>query len=162
MAALVPPDLAEFLESGISILVGSRDARMSPEGMRAMGARIEPGGGELTVFLPKATAELTLANARENGRIAVCFASIDHRSYQIKGRMVAVREADEGDRREIERFRAALAQLFGSIGMPPRLTYRLSHWPAHAMRVAVESVFLQTPGPDAGVPVGSRRGSGRA
>jgi len=150
VTASIAPELAEFLQSGIGVLVGSRDARMLPEVARAFGVRVEPGGRELTVFLPAATAERTLANGRENGRLALCFAAVDHRSYQIKGRMKAVRAADEDERRAIERYRAGLAQHYGSVGMPPRLTYRISHWPAHAVRMEVESIFVQTPGPGAG------------
>jgi hypothetical protein len=153
----ISPELAEFLESGISVLVASRDARMLPEVARAFGAHVEAGGRELTVFVPVATAERTLANARENGRLAVCFSAIDHRSYQVKGRMKGVRDADEKDRRSIERYRAALAQIYGTVGMPPRLTYRISHWPAHAVRMQVETIFLQTPGPGAGGALGQPR-----
>jgi len=157
--ASISPDLAEFLQSGIGVLVGSRDARMVPEVARAFGARVEAGGGELTVFLPVATAERTLANALENGRLAVCFSAVDHRSYQIKGRMQDVRAADEDERRSIERYRAALAQHYGAVGMPPRLTYRISHWPAHAVRLEVEAIYIQTPGPGAGGPIGEQRRS---
>jgi len=91
----------------------------------------------------------------------VCFAAVDHRSYQVKGRLAEVRAANEDERRRIERYRAALAQHFGSVGLPPRLTNRLSHWPAHAVRLVVEELFLQTPGPDAGVALARRR-KGRA
>ena len=157
MTASISPDLIPFLQSGISVLVGSRDARMVPEGVRAVGARVEAGGRELTVFVPVVTAERTVANARANGRIAVCFAAVDHRSYQVMGRIAAVRDADDIDRCVIERYRAALAQHYGEVGMPPCLTLRISHWPAHALRLAVEAVFLQTPGPDAGVSLDVRR-----
>jgi len=158
----ISPELAEFLESGISIQVGSRDARLTPEVARAFGARVEAGGREVTLFLPVATAGRTLANARENGRLAVCFSAIDHRSYQVKGRLKAVREADERDRAAIERYRAALAQIYGVVGMPPRLTYRIRHWPAHAVCIEVEALFLQTPGPGAGVACGQPRGGERS
>ena len=161
-AAPISLELKEFLESGISLLVGSRDARLQPEVVRALGARIEEGGREVTAFVPVATSARTLANARENGRLAVCFASIDHRSYQLKGALIEARAADEQDRRLIERYRAALAQHFGLVGLPPRLTLRVAHWPAHALRVAIEDVFIQTPGPGAGVPLGvPRRGARR-
>jgi hypothetical protein len=39
------------------------------------------------------------------------------------------------------------------IGMPPRLTLRQDSWPCHAVRLRIESVFLQTPGPGAGAPL---------
>lgn len=161
-AAPISTELKEFLESGISLLVGSRDARLQPEVVRALGARIEEGGREVTAFVPDATAARTLANARDNGRLAVCFTAVDHRSYQLKGSLIEVRAADEEDRRQIERYRAALAQHFGSVGLPPRLTLRIAHWPAHALRVAIEEVFIQTPGPGAGVALGvPRRGQHR-
>jgi hypothetical protein len=67
--------------------------------------------------------------------------------------MLDVRPADERDRRAIERYRTALTQHFGTIGFPPEITRRIAHWPAHALRLRVEGVFIQTPGPGAGVPL---------
>lgn len=157
MDPFISQELAAFFESGISVLAGTRDGRMVPEATRALGARVEAGGRALTVFLSAATAQRTLANVRDNGRMAVCFTSIDHKSYQVKGRVTDVRDADAEGRRAILQYRAALAQHFGFVGLPPRLTYRLNHWPAHAVRVAVESVFLQTPGPGAGGELGTPR-----
>lgn len=156
-APTLTPELVEFLESGISILVGSRDARLVPEVARVMGTRLDTGGRELTLFVPVATGARTLSNARDNGRLAVCFTSVDHRSYQVKGRLVRAGEATETDRRVIESYRAALAQHFAIVGLPPRVTYRVTHWPAHALTMAVEDVYLQTPGPGAGVPLGQPR-----
>ena len=162
MGTSISPELVGYLESGISVLVGSRDARMMPEVARAFGAKVVPGGRELVVFVPAATAARTLANAQENGRLAVCFSSVDHRSYQIKGRFLGARDAGEEDRRAIEAYRAGLAQHYGVVGMPPRLTYRIAHWPAHAVRLEVETIFLQTPGPGAGAALGTPRRGGTA
>lgn len=156
--AAIPDELTDFLQSGISLLVGSRDARMMPEIARIFGSRVEAAGRELTFFLPAATGARTLENARDNGRLAVCFTSVDHRSYQVKGRFLDVRAADDAERRAIERYRAALAQHFGAVGLPPRLVHRMNVWPAHAVRLAVEALFVQTPGPGAGVTLQTTRG----
>jgi hypothetical protein len=95
----------------------------------------------------------------DNGRLAVYFCSIDHRSFQFKGRVSAARQARPAERADLERYRASLAQHWGSIGVPPRLTHRMVVWPAHALTMQVESVFVQTPGPGAGKPLGEvRRG----
>jgi hypothetical protein len=155
--SFISEELAAFFQSGISILAGTRDGRLVPEATRVLGARIETGGRALTIFLAAATAKRTLANVKDNGRMAVCFTSVDHRSYQVKGHVTDVQDATPADRQTIESYRAALAQHFGFVGLPPRLTYRLNHWPAHAVRVAVESVYLQTPGPGAGVALGTPR-----
>ncbi len=153
---MISPDLASFLESGIAILVGTRDGRLFPECMRATGARVEAGGAELTLFLPDAVAARTLANLRENGRIAVGFSRAgDHRSFQVKGRVLSLGPAPDADRAAIERYRCVWAsELAAVVGLPPRITLRMAHWPAHAVRLRVDAVFVQTPGPGAGAPLG--------
>lgn len=153
---ILSTELAQFLESGISVLAGTRDARQVPDCTRAIGVRVEPGGGEVTVFLPQATSAQALANLRDNGRVAVCFSRAkDHRSMQIKGRLVELREADGRDRERMDRYRDELAQEWGFVGLPPAITYRMNVWPAVAARFVVDAVFVQTPGPGAGAPLTS-------
>lgn len=157
MAAQLSVELVELVESGVSIQVGTRDAGRFPEAVRAIGARVERGAAEVTVFVPDATGALTLENCRDNGRVAVCFSRIqDHHTIQLKGRVVEVGPACEEDRGVVERYRGALAASLAFLGMPMRLTYRIAHWPCHAVRFRVESIFVQTPGPGAGDPLAER------
>lgn len=148
---MISAELAGLLEGGLSLLCATRDARLVPDSVRLVGARVERGGKEVTVFLPEATSAASLANLADNGRIAICVARpCDHRSVQLKGRAVEVRPAAESERALVDRHRAAFAATFAEIGYPPRLTLRIRHWPCRAVRVRVESVFDQTPGPGAG------------
>lgn len=148
---MIDDDQRTFFESGIAVLIGTRDARLFPECVRAAGARVEPGGREVTVFLPVATGACTLANLRDNGRIAVCFSrAFDHRSIQVKGRVLEVRAASEVDRGAVDRYRAALAEAWNWVGVPTQITLRMNQWPCHAVRFRVEGVYSQTPGPGAG------------
>ena len=152
---MISPELQSFLESGISILVGTRDANRFPACVRAVGVRVGAGGTELLVFLPAATAATTLANAAQNGRLAVCCSRPqDHRTLQLKGQLLDVRPADERDRACIDRYRAAFAEVLAFVGLPPATTLRIAHWPSHALRMRIEQVFVQTPGPNAGEPLG--------
>ncbi|HKX45324.1 MAG TPA: pyridoxamine 5'-phosphate oxidase family protein, partial [Planctomycetota bacterium] len=154
MARRLSPELAQFVQSGLSIQVGTRSASLLPEAVRAVGARVEEGGAEVTVFVPAATGARTVANARENGRIAVCFARIeDHKTIQLKGTVVAAEPARDADRELVDRYRGGIAKSLAFFGLPQRLTYRIAHWPAHALRFRVESVYVQTPGPGAGEPL---------
>ena len=122
--------------------------------MRGFGLRVEAEGRELALFLPRAWGARTVANLRANGRIAVAAARpADHRSVQVKGRVLEIREGDERDRAAVERYRELLVFHLGSIGYPPRLLHRLEVWPAEVVRVAVEALFEQTPGPRAGAPL---------
>lgn len=153
---MVPDELVPFIESGLSVLVGTRDARLVPEALRAMAPRVERGGEEVTVFLPHATAARALADLRDNGRIAVCVSRpCDHRTFQLKGRVVSVAEAGPADRPHLDRYRCEFARVLAEIGMPPRLTLRMAHWPCHAVRFRVEQAFVQTPGPSAGEALGA-------
>lgn len=153
---MVSAELAEFIQSGVSVLAGTRDARLMPDAMRGMGVRVEEGGAELTVFLPAATSARAIANLRANGCIAVCFSRpSDHRSIQLKGQAVAIREADASERAAVERYRGELAQALAFVGVPISTTLRMAHWPCHAIRMRIDAVYQQTPGPGAGAPLGA-------
>lgn len=150
-AVLITPELASFFESGTTLIVGTRDACMVPECVRALGVSVQPDGGEVTAYLPEVTAGVTLANLRDNGWIAMCFTRIsDHRSIQVKGRVVAIRPATGAERAVIDAHRAALSEAMGWAGVPTRTVLRFAHWPAQAVRFAVDALFVQTPGPGAG------------
>lgn len=151
---MIGSELQAFLESGVSVLVGTRDRLLVPEGARGFGVRVLPGGTEIEVFVPDAWGERTLANLADNGRIAVSVAQPeDHRSVQVKGAMIAIRPGSEAERAAIDRYREALIAKFSVIGYPPSLFHRLNVWPCHVVRLRVEALFEQTPGPRAGVPL---------
>ena len=151
---MIAPELATFLESGVSVLVGTRDARLVSECQRALGMSVDPDRRHLTVFVPCAVGERIVADARANGRIAVCCARVaDHQSIQLKGEAVEIREATEAERAGIDRYREAFADVLAEIGMPRALTLRMAHKPCWAIRVRVDTSFVQTPGPGAGRPL---------
>lgn len=163
---MIPEELADFVASGVSVLVGTRDAAWAPDAVRGMGARVEAAGRELSVFLPCATAGTSLANLTDNGRIAVCFSrAADHRSIQVKGRVVAISPADDEDHRAIDRYRNLLVDSWSFVGVPRRLTLRMAAWPAVTVRFTVDALYEQTPGPVAGTPIAlgdaPRNSSGR-
>lgn len=151
---MIGRELAEFLESGLSVIVGTRDRRLVPEATRGFGLRVEADGRELAVFLPRAWNARTFSNLRDNGRIAVSVSRPeDHRSVQVKGRLLELREAIDEDRDAIERYRERLVPSWGFVGIPPDATRRVAAWPCDVARIAVESLFEQTPGPLAGDPL---------
>jgi len=151
--SLISAELSAFIEKGVSILVGSRDAGLAPECLRAIGVQVE-SSSELTVFLPASTAQATVANLLDNGRIAVCFSCIaDHHTSQLKGRVLSIEIAGEESRPIVDRYRRAIAQELASVGLPQHITFRINHWPCWAVRLRVDDHYDQTPGPDAGVRV---------
>jgi hypothetical protein len=148
---MLPEEHVTFVESGVSVLVGTRDAGMRPFGLRAMGAKVHADRKTLTVFIPDQTAERTLADLRDNGRIALTFTRpIDHRSMQLKGKAIAIRAATEDERPFLESYVEGWARHLVVVGLPRAIGSRLTYWPATAVDVIVEASYHQTPGPSAG------------
>jgi hypothetical protein len=148
---MLPEEHVTFVESGVSVLVGTRDAGMRPFGLRAMGAKVHADRKTLTVFIPDQTAERTLADLRDNGRIALTFTRpIDHRSMQLKGKAIAIRAATEDERPFLESYVEGWARHLEVVGLPRAIGSRLTYWPATAVDVIVEASYHQTPGPSAG------------
>lgn len=147
---MTPSDLDAILAAGPSALVGTRDGRLRPEFARAAGGRFEDPR-TLLVWLPDALAARTLANLRDNGRVAVVFTRIpDNRSFQAKGRALEVRPAGGEDRETVARLLATFAESLVGIGYPRHLATRFAVWPCQRLRIAVDELFVQTPGPGAG------------
>jgi len=151
--ASIDPALVEFLSSGVVLGCASRDARLVPRSVWPVGIRVEPGGEEVTVYLPATTAGEVVANLRDNRRIAVVATGpVDHRAVQLKGQVLEIRPAADDERGQTDHYRAALARTLEPLGVPRTVILRIEHWPAHAVRFRVEHLFVQTPGPAAGKP----------
>lgn len=138
----------------MSIIVGTCGTDLAPEAVRAVGLRVAPDARSLTVLVPAVTGATTLANLRANPRIAVTFSyPPTHRTFQIKGPVLAIRDADEADRAVATAWREGFAASIATLGHAPRKVYNVRIWPAHAIDVSIEQVFAQTPGPKAGAPL---------
>lgn len=150
----IPADLVDFLEGGVSILVGTRDAGQRPETTRAVGAAVSPDRTRLSVLLAEHTAERAIANLEDNGRIAVAFSRpIDNFAVQLKGRVTELRRGDDADRRVAERYHAVYVEQLYMVGMPRSLSKRIRVWPSFAVTFEIDDIFVQTPGPGAGKPL---------
>jgi hypothetical protein len=153
----LPPDLVAFVEAGPSMLVGTRDAERRPDAVRAVGVRVWPGASQLTVYLAAATSKRAVVNARSTGQLALTMSHPPtHRTYQIKGAVLDVREASSDERAVIDRYIDDFAEVLASVGLPRHLTRRLTAWPAFAVDLDIAEVFAQTPGPDAGSRMSSQ------
>lgn len=147
----IPEDLVPFVESGVSILVGTRDAGSRPYAMRAVGVKIHEGRRALTVYIPDVPGARSLANLRATKRIALTFTRpLDHRSIQVKGVVTAMRAASEEERSFLESYLEAWGEHVELVGLPRVLGSRLTYWPATAVDVDLDAIFQQTPGPSAG------------
>ncbi|MGE0324955.1 MAG: pyridoxamine 5'-phosphate oxidase family protein [Polyangiaceae bacterium] len=154
MPVALPEELVEFLESGVSIIIATRDAQLRPEVLRGLGAMVSADRQSFTLFVNAALSERLLRDIDDNGRIAVAFSRIhDHRTVQLKGKVLEVRDVTSEQLPELERYRVAFAEQVAMAGMPRSVTRRMRISPSLALRVAIDEGFDQTPGPGAGRPM---------
>ena len=151
MPAQLSRELAELIEGGISMLIGTRDAALRPECVRGVGTLVGPDRSTLTVFVPAELAARTLANLEDNGAIAVTFSQLsNHRTVQVKGKLRSLRRARRSERPLLERYVAAFAEQLHFTGCSRRIVRRLRYWPSVALELEIGDLFAQTPGPGAG------------
>jgi hypothetical protein len=144
----------ELFEAGAAAYLGTRDASFHPEASVLVGAAPGPTPLTLTLFLPLALAGRALENLRDNGAAAVTLSRIaDYRSYQLKGRVRAIRDARPDERPIVERQRDAFACAadYDDLGHVVR-SWAL--WPCVALELEIAEVFAQTPGPGTGQRLG--------
>ncbi len=149
---VIGDELATFLQSGLSIAIGTRDADLAPEGACVWAVRVAPDRAHLEAFVYAASAGPTLANLEVSPLMALVFdRPHDHRACQIKGHLVDHRPARDDELALVEGQLAGFCRSLIAIGFPG-VEYQKSAriWPAHVLRMRMTDVFCQDPGPGAG------------
>ena len=151
---MIDKDLAAFLQEGVGIHIATRNASLQPNGIRALAVTVESDGLHLVVYAAEAAAARVLPDLEDNAQIAIGFGRpVDDRACQVKGIVIGTRAAIEAERPVVaaqwDGFLGSLEQ----IGIPRVATTTWVTWPAVAIRVRVNALFDQTPGPGAGAPI---------
>ena len=148
---MIPSQLVDLLQTGVSVIVGTRDSSLMPESTRAWGIVVGESRASVTIFLTEAISKKTLRNLRDNGLIAIsCTRPTDHVACQLKGRLRAIAPATQSEREQSRRWHREFTQELVAIGVPAVLCEAWVTEPALAVEIDVTEVFHQTPGPGAG------------
>ena len=161
MAATLPADLVAIMARGVSVIVGSRDAKLRPSIMRAVGSRVEANGEDITVYLSRGSSRQLLQDIASTGQLAVVFSEPStHRTVQLKASRAEIRNAGVDDEPVLAAYLKSMEHEIQQVGFAPPLTRAML---AHrledvvAVRFTPEQAFDQTPGPRAGAALGSAR-----
>ena len=159
-SVLIRAELKAFLESGVSVVVGTRDANLVPEITRAWGLLVSKDRKSITLCLPVATSQKTFDNLASNGQMTVCCSlPTSYKTVQLKGQCIRTADANRTDLAAVARHRKAFGSLNKRIGIQPQQSE--TFWrrevetsPSLAkLRFVPEQIFDQTPGPEAGSPL---------
>ncbi len=151
---MIPPAMFELLQTGVSVVVGTRDATLMPECTRAWGIRVGKDRSSVTIFLTETISKKTLQNLRENGQIAIsCTRPTDHVACQLKGRLRTIRQTAQRDREHSRNWHREFVGELVAIGVPAQLCESWITEPALAVEIEVTDAFHQTPGPGTGEKV---------
>lgn len=155
---LIDDALKAFIESGVSVIVGTRDESLTPEIVRAWGPHVSVDMRSISLCVPFATSIRTRTNLAGNGQIAAafCFPS-DYQTVQLKGSQARTAEPSADDLRVVDRHREAFARENQTLGIPRSQVEALwnrelvSSSRLVALHFVVRQIFNQTPGPAAGL-----------
>jgi hypothetical protein len=151
---LITPEMARFIQSGLSIIVAARGERLVPSLARGVGCRVDSDLRAVTVLLFADHAEAVLRDIAKHRRVAVCFTRPStHETVQLKGSDATSALASPQDvalvRRGLDLFAEDLQPLGWGADFVDALLWRD---PADllAVRFTPEGAYQQTPGPSAG------------
>lgn len=145
---------AQILGSAGTILVGTRDAALTPEITRGWGPTIRPDGHTIDVCVSLSAGAKTLENLRDSDEIAVTFHhTVTYQTVQLKGRFLESGELTAQDWEAVERQTKILTEQSKAHGIPMSIGSRIFNADLVRIRFVVQQAFEQTPGPRAGGPL---------
>lgn len=146
-------DRTRFMQAGVSISLGARNAALRPSVTRGLGCRVLPGG-EVRIYVDATLSADLLRDVESTARVAVVFSDIvRHRTLQVKATDARVHELDEDDQQAVEAYVDRFAEVVVSLGYPasvPRSLLASARTARAAIVCHPHEGFEQTPGPQAG------------
>ena len=147
-------ELASFLQEGIAIQLGTRNDRLEPNGVRVVAVGVEADGTHLVAYVPATAAAQVLPDLESNGHAALVFSRPpDERACQVKGTFAGARPATADERSVVQAQWDRWLDRLSTIGFARPTFEHWTRWPCVAIRVRVNAIFNQTPGPGAGAPL---------
>lgn len=151
----IDDELAAFLRDPVATVVAARDAHNRPQVVRGYAACLAQDGERLHVHVPTMHASPVLEALADNGQIAVVFSRVhDYLTYQLKGG-----DAERGPELavatpDLASYRDGFADALEAVGMARACTDGFAFERYTRVTFTPTSAFVQTPGPNAGLPLG--------
>ena len=154
----IADELADFIESGVSISLASCSAALLPAVSRAKGCRVVRGSpGRLRLLVAASECPELIDAVRSTHALAVTFSHpTRHRTLQFKGRDARVDLPEPLDLAAAAAYERSFGETLAGIGFPRAFTHAFLSAGASDLQVlefTPTDAFQQTPGPGAGTRV---------
>jgi hypothetical protein len=144
-------ELVSFLESGVAIVVATRDDDLQPEIARGWGLEVDTTAGTATLCLDAPPGSRTRTNLAGNGALAVtCSRPSTYRTVQLKGSALELREPTGEQLTAARRHLEAFVEEVGKVGVEPEGARTFLGDELVSVTFDVRELYDQTPGPRAG------------
>lgn len=147
-----------FVSGGVSINLASCDTDRWPSVSRCCGCRVTASGALIRLMLQRQQGEDVLRDVEATGRAAIVFSDVvSHRTLQVKGSRAYVDDVGPEDRTAAQRYLRHFAASLDAIGFEPAFSAALldlNDDDLVVVAVRPSALFVQTPGPGAGQPLG--------
>lgn len=150
-------ELLEFLRRPLMCIIAAVDGDGRPSAGRGIGLHVLEDRETLDVSFSAWQWPRLESSIRQTGRLAVTFVSpSDYVTFQIKG-PAAMRNTEAADLDRADRFMAEATGELASLGVPPSIIEPwLAAREARVARMGASEIYVQTPGPHAGMSTGAR------
>ncbi|MBO9574390.1 MAG: pyridoxamine 5'-phosphate oxidase family protein [Sphingobium sp.] len=157
MSVRLDNELLEFLRRPLMCIIAGVDEDGRPSAGRGIGFDVLEDRETVDIIFSAWQWPRLETAVRQTARLAITFVSpADYVTFQIKG-SATMRATDGEDLVRAERFIADATGALESLGVPPSI---IAPWltprEARVARVAISEIYIQTPGPQAGMRIGAR------
>ena len=154
---MIPENVFTVATTGVGH-IGCVSSALKPFHADALGIACERKNEEVTCFLNKGSSTKFLENVDCQSRVSLFVGVISHEAYNLKGVITKLRKVRENDILLCSEFKKGVYKLYGEMGISESLADK--YWkkpPEIAVVFEVDKIFVQTPGPDAGKQIFSRK-----
>ena len=147
---MIPDNVIEVLKNGIGH-IGTVSDDLKPFHADLLGIKCDGSSPIVTCFLNKKLADKFLPHIQNKCRLSLFVGVISHEAYNLKGAFLKFKDITDGDKQFCAKFRDNIYSLYDTMGIPKDLASKYwGHEIDIAMEFTVDTIFIQTPGPDAG------------
>lgn len=150
---MLEEDVAAFISGNVMMIAATRDEALRAHVGRGCGAYFDADAGDLVLLVSSSQWPDFFANAKKGAPIAMTVCQPDnYRSMQVKGNISGVQTATAGQVAHADNYLDRMLAIMDGLGVSRlQLSTVFSNADLAAIRFWPVDLFIQTPGPEAGV-----------